>query len=100
MLSGIRGECTGRAGLLRMMHKRKFAPVPGTARRKHPRKRTKHVTVLALAFLLIAPSAVSESLVLGNFSAGDLSGWKPKVFQGRRTPRPEGGKQRGGLRAL
>jgi hypothetical protein len=68
-----------------MMHKRKFAPVPGTARRKHPRKRTKHVTVLALAFLLIAPSAVSESLVLGNFSAGDLSGWKPKVFQGETS---------------
>jgi hypothetical protein len=61
------------------------APGPGTARKKHPRMRTKHVTVLALAFLLCALSAFSENLVLGNFSAADLTGWKPKVFQGKTS---------------
>jgi hypothetical protein len=61
------------------------ASVPGAHRRGKPERPTKSAAALALAFLLFALSAVSESLVLGNFSGGDLSGWKPKVFQGKTT---------------
>jgi hypothetical protein len=60
-------------------------PDPGTARKKNPGMRTKRVTVLTLAFLLFSLSAFSESLLLGNFSGGNLEGWKPKVFQGETS---------------
>jgi hypothetical protein len=63
----------------------KSASVPGSARRMRPGTRTNRFVVLALAFLLFPLSAFSENLVLGNFSAGDLSGWKPKVFEGETS---------------
>jgi hypothetical protein len=51
----------------------------------HPGTRRNSIIVLALVFLLFSLSAFSESLVLGNFSAGDLTGWKPKVFEGETS---------------
>ncbi len=58
---------------------------PVSSWRKEKRRREIRIPVLALAFLLFSPLAFSESLVLGNFSAGDISGWKPKVFQGETS---------------
>ena len=63
----------------------KSASGPGSVRLKVEYGRGKRIPVLALSFLLFSLSAFSESLVLGNFSAGDLSGWKNKVFQGETS---------------
>jgi hypothetical protein len=63
----------------------KSAFVPGPARKEDKRRGGKGIPVLALALLLLAPSGLCEDLLLGNFSAGDLSGWKPKVFQGKTS---------------
>ncbi len=40
------------------------------------------ILFLAAALALIRPPAFGENLVIGNFSAGDLTGWRPKVFRG------------------
>jgi hypothetical protein len=45
----------------------------------------KTAPVLALVLFLLAPRGFCEDLLLGNFSAGDLSGWSPKVFQGKTS---------------
>ena len=63
----------------------KSAFVPGPARKEDKHRRGKGIPVLALALLLLAPSGFCEDLLLGNFSAGDLSGWKPKVFKGETS---------------
>jgi hypothetical protein len=63
----------------------KPAFVPGSARKEDKRRGGKGIPVLALALLLLTPSGFCEDLLLGNFSAGDLSGWKPKVFKGETS---------------
>jgi len=45
----------------------------------------KSASVLALALFLLAPRGFCEDLPLGNFSAGDLSGWNPKIFKGKTS---------------
>lgn len=47
------------------------------------RLRGSSLPFLGLALLLLVPSGFCEDLLLGNFSAGDLSGWMPKAFQGK-----------------
>lgn len=41
----------------------------------------------ALGALAAVPAAASEPLVVGRFSAGDLSGWEPKAFEGETSYR-------------
>lgn len=43
------------------------------------------ILVLTLLLLLLAPAGFCGDLLLGNFGAGDLSGWQPKVFQGETS---------------
>ena len=45
----------------------------------------KSASVLALALFLLAPPGFCEDLLLGNFRAGDLAGWNPKVFKGKTS---------------
>jgi len=52
-----------------------------------------------LALFLLAPPGFCEDLLLGNFSAGDLSGWMPKVFQGKTSYTPVSDGDRRVLRA-
>jgi hypothetical protein len=60
-------------------------PSPGPGRKRRPRLRANRAAFLVLLLLLLGPSAFSEEIVLGRFSAGDLSGWKPKVFRGQTS---------------
>ena len=46
---------------------------------------TLSVACLGLAILLFALPCLSGDLVVGNFGAGDLSGWTPKVFKGETS---------------
>ncbi len=68
-----------------MKRKGKPASVPGPARKEDKRRGGIRVPALALALLLLAPPVFCEDLLLGNFSAGDLSGWTPKVFKGETS---------------
>jgi hypothetical protein len=69
------------------MWNRKPASVPGPARKEAPRRGGNRIPPLALMLVLflLAPPGFCEDLLLGNFSAGDLSGWMPKVFQGKTS---------------
>jgi len=68
-----------------MKRKGKPASVPKSARVQDRRRVRKRVPALALALLLLAPPGFCEDILLGNFSGGDLSGWRPKVFQGKTS---------------
>jgi len=63
----------------------KSASVPGSARKEDKRRGGIRIHALALTLFLLAPSGFCKDLLLGNFSAGDLSGWKPKVFKGETS---------------
>src|SRR3989304_6697675 len=96
----------GNAGLI---PETKAIPGSGMAQRKNPRRRITVIAVLAIALLFPAPPVFSADLVLGNFSAGELTGWTPKVFKGEtsytlvsdgdRLPL-EGARRRGAGRAV
>jgi hypothetical protein len=61
------------------------ASVPGPARKEDKRRGGIRISAIALALLLLAPPGFCEDLLLGNFSGGDLSGWMPKIFQGKTS---------------
>jgi len=61
------------------------APAPGPASQRRPQRLQKGMIFLSFTLLVVTPSVSSEKLVLGNFSGGDLSGWKPKVFRGQTS---------------
>ncbi|GAB4363712.1 MAG: DUF3047 domain-containing protein [Deltaproteobacteria bacterium] len=49
-----------------------------------PLRRSRRIIALATALLLLsAAPAPSEEIAVGRFGAGDLSGWKPKIFKGK-----------------
>ncbi|MGA7104383.1 MAG: DUF3047 domain-containing protein [Candidatus Deferrimicrobiaceae bacterium] len=68
-----------------MTRRMPFVPVPGTVRGKFSRGRATCVAVLVFTLLLFSPQVSGENLVLGNFSAGDLTGWNPKIFKGETS---------------
>src|SRR3989304_1789181 len=72
----------GNAGLI---PETKSIPGSGMAQRKNPRRRITVIAVLAIALLFPAPPVFSADLVFGNFSAGELTGWTPKVFKGETS---------------
>ena len=57
----------------------------GVARTKRGHQRRKRIAALAIGLFLLLPPAFGEDLTLGNFSAGDLAGWNPKIFKGETT---------------
>jgi len=59
--------------------------VSGRAIREGMRLWAKGIPALALALFFLAPAVFAGDLVLGNFSAGDLAGWKPKRFRGETS---------------
>ena len=61
------------------------ASVPRLVRRKKILLWRSCIPVSVLALLLLAPSGFCKDLLLGNFGAGDLSGWQPKVFHGETS---------------
>lgn len=68
-----------------MTRKMPFVPVPGTGRGRFQRGRTTCLAVLVFTLLVFSPRVFGENLVLGNFSAGDLAGWNPKIFKGETS---------------
>ena len=64
---------------------RTLVPSSRPGRNERPRQLQKRIAILSFTLLLMTPSVSSEEIGLGNFSAGDLSGWKPKVFQGETS---------------
>ena len=61
--------------------KQQCLPVQGS----FPRGRATCFAVLVFTLLVFSPQGFSENLVLGNFSAGDLAGWNPKIFKGETS---------------
>jgi hypothetical protein len=49
------------------------------------RKPARSVACLGLAILLLALPCFSGERIVGNFGAGDFSGWTPKVFNGETS---------------
>jgi hypothetical protein len=68
-----------------MRRKGKSASLSGTAGKNNPRQGAKYFPALVLALVCLAPAVFATGLVLGNFSAGDLAGWKPKRFRGETS---------------
>jgi hypothetical protein len=68
-----------------MMRKEKSVCLSGTAGKNHIREGAKCLPTLALALFFLAPAVFAAGLVLGNFSAGDLAGWNPKIFKGETS---------------
>lgn len=68
-----------------MIREPRSASVSGQARRNRRHRRPIRVALFALALLFSPPSASSEDLALGNFSAGELDGWTPKIFKGETS---------------
>jgi len=54
-------------------------------RGRFPRGRRTCFAVMVFTLLAFSPRVFGENLVLGNFSAGDLTGWNPKVFKGETS---------------
>lgn len=68
-----------------MIRNGKSVYLSGTAGKYNPRHRAKCFPALALALFFLAPAVFAGDLVLGNFGAGDLAGWKPKRFHGETS---------------
>src|SRR3990172_9508866 len=79
------GEFIAGRGDAGLIQKRKSIPDYGMARRKNPRRRVTVTAFFTIALLIPTPPVFGESLVLGNFSTGNLSGWKPKIFHGETS---------------
>jgi hypothetical protein len=68
-----------------MKARRKEISASGDAGTKRGHQRRKRIAVLAIGLFLLIPPAFGEDLILGNFSAGDLAGWTPKIFHGKTS---------------
>jgi hypothetical protein len=68
-----------------MTRRMPFVPGPGTVRGSFSRGRATCFAVLVFTLLAFSSRVSGENLVLGNFSAGDLTGWNPKIFKGETS---------------
>ena len=68
-----------------MTRRMPFVPGPGAVRGTFARSRGRCFVVLVFTLLVFSPRVSGENLVLGNFSAGDLTGWNPKIFKGETS---------------
>ncbi len=68
-----------------MMAKTIETSASGVARTKRGHRRQTRIAALAIGLFLLIPPAFGEDLILGNFSAGDLAGWNPKIFKGETS---------------
>src|SRR4030067_481515 len=68
-----------------MTCKGKSGSLSGNAWGEKTGSRGESLPATALALCLLAPAVFAGDLVLGNFSAGDLAGWRPKRFRGETS---------------
>jgi hypothetical protein len=84
-IAPLAGKSNRESGEEGMRRNGKSACLSRTAGNNPPRQGSKCLPALAVALLFLAPAVFAGGLVLGNFSAGDLDGWKPKKFRGETS---------------
>jgi hypothetical protein len=84
-IAPLAGKSNKESGEEGMRRKGKSARLSGTAGKNNPLQGAKYFPALVLALVCLAPAVFATGLVLGNFSAEDLAGWKPKRFRGKTS---------------